>query len=330
MITTTSLAPWQRELADAVTDPDELCQLLQLSIADSQRVRQACQLFSLRVPRGFIEKMQVGDAQDPLLLQVLPQASELLDRAGYSDDPLQEKQHNPVPGLLHKYHGRVLMTLVGGCAVNCRYCFRRHFPYGDNMPGQQGWQQALDYIAKDNSIHEVILSGGDPLIVKNTQLHELIQRIQAITHVHTLRFHTRLPIVLPSRIDDGFIQLLQQTRLQKVMVIHANHANELDIHTAAALKRLQQAQVTLLNQSVLLRGVNDNDRDLINLSRQLWRCGVIPYYLHLLDPVNGVGHFEVAEATALALHQHLKQALPGYCVPRLAREVPGRLSKTWL
>lgn len=323
-------AQWQQELAQAVTDPKQLFAMLQLPPADTASLLAACRQFNLRVPRSFIARMRVGDAQDPLLLQVLPQAQEMELTPGYSLDPLNEKPFNPVPGLLHKYHGRVLLTVVGSCAVNCRYCFRRHFPYSDNIPGNDGWQKALDYIAQDSSIHEVILSGGDPLVVKDAQLFDLVQRIESIPQVKTLRFHTRLPIVLPSRVDKNFLIGLTQTRLKKVIVIHSNHANEIDETVVTALQKLRSVNVTLLNQSVILKGVNDSVEALVALSERLFAVDVLPYYLHVLDPVQGAAHFAITDDEAKQLWKQLAHRLPGYLVPRLAREVPMELSKTIL
>lgn len=320
---------WQTELANLITEPAELLQLLQLDMSLLPQAQRASQLFPLRVPRAFVNRMQKANLDDPLLRQVLPLGAELLAEVGYSKDPLQEIATNPLPGLLHKYPGRVLLTLVGACAINCRYCFRRHFPYRDNNPGQRGWQAVLEYIANDPSINEVIFSGGDPLVANDKILAELAQQIAAINHVKILRIHTRLPIVMPSRITEKFIAWLTGTRLKPILVTHVNHAQELDNSVINVLQYLNKAGVSLLNQSVLLRGINDNVASLIKLSESLFtEAGVLPYYIHLLDKVQGAAHFDVAETTAKQLLQQMTQCLPGYLVPRLVKEEAGKSSKT--
>jgi len=321
---------WQSLLADAVTDPHELCQLLQLDPKHIIDTHFATREFRLRVPRGFVARMQAGNPKDPLLLQVLPQAQEMISTPGYDRDPLQESKVNPVPGLLHKYHGRVLLTLTGACAINCRYCFRRHFPYDDNTPGSTGWQKAVDYIAQDPSIVEVILSGGDPLLMKDAQLQLLLTQLEKISHLKLLRIHTRLPIVLPERMTDELLSLLTRLRLQPVVVVHCNHPQEIDNTVAQALQSLRHAHITVLNQTVLLKNINDNADVLINLSHRLFEQGVLPYYLHLLDPVQGAAHFEVNHQTAQALWSECHAKLPGYLVPRLVQEVAGEKGKNLL
>jgi len=329
-MTTPSLQPsWQKILADVVTSFDELCQLLQLDPLQFSATR-AIQDFALRVPRGFIARMQKGNPDDPLLRQILPLAQEMQLTPGYTQDPLQEKQANPIPGLLHKYHGRVLLLVTGGCAINCRYCFRRHFAYQENMPGQAGWDVALQYIAENPDISEVIYSGGDPLLAKDDLLATLTQKISAISHIHTLRIHTRLPIVIPERIADSLLQVFTSTRLKPVMVIHCNHANEIDSHVIEAVQRLRRADVVVLNQSVLLRGVNDCAETLIALSRRLFEVDVLPYYLHMLDPVQGAAHFAVSEEEAKKLWRTIANKLPGYLVPKLVQEKAGMTSKCLL
>ena len=318
---------WQQALTQAITDPHELCNILQLDPETAEGIQSACESFKLRVPRGFVQRMQKGDPHDPLLLQVLPQAQEMLPTPGYSTDPVKERAVNPVPGLLHKYPSRVLLTLIGVCAINCRYCFRRHFPYEENNPGQQGWQQALNYIANDPSIIEVILSGGDPLLVKDNLLQELILKIAQINHVQIIRMHTRLPVVLPERITSGLSQILASTRLKPLLVIHSNHPQELDASVADALKLLRDKDITLLNQTVFLKGINDNVAVLKALSLRLFECGVLPYYLHCLDPVQGAAHFDMPRAQVQALWRELQAAVPGYLLPRLVEEIPGAKSK---
>jgi EF-P beta-lysylation protein EpmB len=326
-VATTSQSPgdWRRELAEAVSDPHKLLSLLDLehALGDSIVSRPA---FRLRVPMAYIAKMQKGDIDDPLLRQVLPLLDE--NHAGGVSDPVGDLDAMPVPGLLHKYHGRVLLLTTGACAVHCRYCFRRHFPYGDANPARDGWRQALDYIRDHSDIDEVILSGGDPLVLDNAKLGELLQQLERIPHLKWLRVHTRLPVVIPSRIDAPLLQLFSHSRFRITMVIHANHANELTQIEAEALRALSDTGVTLLNQSVLLKGVNDDANALTALSKSLYEVSVLPYYLHLLDPVRGAMHFDVPRNRATALLAQLRARLPGYLVPALAQEIAGADSKT--
>ena len=292
--------------------------------------RAAARLFPLRVPRGFVARMRPRDPRDPLLRQVLPLAEECLAVEGFGADPVGDLSAMVVPGVLHKYHGRVLLTATGACAVHCRYCFRRHFPYAEANPVVDQWHQALDYIAGDESITEVILSGGDPLSLSDRRLAELTTRLEAIPHLRRLRLHTRLPIVLPERVNDELRDWLGATRLKTAVVVHANHANEVDASVIAALADLKGSGAELLNQSVLLRGVNDSTEALMALSEKLFEAGVLPYYLHLLDKVQGAAHFEVEEVAARRLMAELNRQLPGYLVPRLVREIPGAPGKVWL
>lgn len=326
-IPATALRPWQEQLADLITDPLELLALLGLSPAQVGLAPEALKGFPLRVPRPYLARMRHGDPQDPLLLQVLPLAAELLDVPGYGPDPLQEQDANAVPGLLHKYAGRVLLITTQSCAIHCRYCFRRHFPYADNRPGRAQWQQALDYIAADPSISEVILSGGDPLATSNTYLEWLLQELGNIPHLQRLRLHTRLPLMLPDRVDRALLDLLAAWRGQVVVVLHANHAQEFDAEVDAACTRLRTIGVQLLNQSVLLQGINDSADVLCNLSERLFAAGVLPYYLHQLDKVAGAAHFAVPDARALQLVGEVRSRLPGYLVPQLVRETAGDSAK---
>ncbi|MEE9451752.1 MAG: EF-P beta-lysylation protein EpmB [Gammaproteobacteria bacterium] len=316
---------WQKQLADGISDPKALLQCLAL---DPQLAGlRAHEQFKTRVPHCFVARMQPGNINDPLLRQVLPVDKELDPMPGFSHDPLAEAQANPSPGLLHKYHGRVLLTLTSHCAINCRFCFRRHFPYAENHAQGKHWAAILSYIQKDSSIKEVIFSGGDPLLVSDQQLNKLCMQIAEISHIKTLRIHTRLPIVLPDRITPALIKLLAELPLRCVLVIHCNHSNEIDQHVIQAMRALQSAHITLLNQSVLLKGVNDNADALIHLSETLFDCGVLPYYLHLLDKVQGAAHFDIEEAQAKKLHQQMQAALPGYLVPKMVREAAQALSK---
>ncbi len=318
---------WQRQMQQMIRDPEQLFSRLNLDLSARPDLAEALEQFPLRVTEAFVAKMQAGDWNDPLLLQVLPQVQETNLHAGFVDDPLAELDANPVPGLIHKYHGRVLLITTSACAIHCRYCFRRNFPYNDNNPSQKDWQQALDYIAAHPEIHEVILSGGDPLAASDDYLDRLISRIADIPHVETLRIHTRLPLVLPARITAELLTVLSKHRLTTVMVIHCNHPNELDQASIDALNALNDAKIQLLNQTVLLRGINDNAETLIKLSHRLFASRVMPYYLHLLDKVRGASHFDVAEAQAQALMRDVLASLPGYLVPRLVREDPKASSK---
>ncbi len=328
-----SLAPvesvsWQSLLSRSITDPEQLLRRLELDPALLAGARAGAADFPLRVPEPFVERMQKGDPNDPLLRQVLPLGEELLEHPDYVLDPLGEQHTNTRAGIIHKYHGRLLLIVSGGCAVNCRYCFRRHFPYGDNNLSTEQWQQALDYIRGDQSISEVIYSGGDPLAASDKRLAWLTREIAAIPHVRRLRVHTRLPVVIPQRVTSGLIDALCGTRLPVVMVLHSNHANEFDAALGNAVLRLRQAGITLLNQTVLLRGVNDSLETLISLSETLGDHGILPYYLHVLDHVKGAQHFHVDDGAAMGLAAEMLARLPGFLVPRLVREVAGETSKT--
>jgi EF-P beta-lysylation protein EpmB len=321
-------AAWQRALADAISDPQELLHVLDLDLSWLPQARAAARLFPLRVPRSFVARMRAGDPFDPLLRQVLPLGEELQVSVGYRDDPVGDRESRKTTGVLQKYAGRVLLIATGACAVNCRYCFRRHFPYGDETASSHGWDNAIEVLRADPSISEVILSGGDPLNLNDRRLALLTTALTQIPHIRRLRVHTRVPVVLPERVDDGFLEWLRNVPLQKVMVLHVNHAREIDDTVRQRCREIAATGTTLLNQAVLLRGVNDDARALADLSEALFSAGVLPYYLHMLDRVQGAAHFEVDEARAQALMQSLMSELPGYLVPRLVREIPGAASKT--
>ncbi|WHZ18226.1 MAG: Lysine 2,3-aminomutase [Rhodanobacteraceae bacterium] len=321
-----ALPDWRQALRDAVTDPRELLALVGLSeLADRLPANDAG--FALKVPRGFVARMRRGDPDDPLLLQVLPQLVELNDVPGFVDDAVGDLDALAGHGVLHKYAGRALLIAAGSCAVNCRYCFRRHFPYAEELAAGHAWREAIVCLAADTSIREVILSGGDPLVLSTQKLTELTQALRTMPHIIRLRIHSRLPVVLPERIDDALLAWLSGLPLQRVLVLHANHPNELDASVGAACARLREAGVILLNQSVLLRGINDDADVLARLSERLFACGVLPYYLHQLDRVRGAAHFELPDARARALADMLHVRLPGYLVPRLVREVAGEHAK---
>lgn len=325
-----STAVWQQCLRDAITDADTLFDTLKLPKTRLPAARRAAALFRLRVPRGFVARMRVGDIHDPLLRQVLPLDAEHAQVPGFAMDAVGDGASAAGGGLLHKYHGRALVVTTGACAVHCRYCFRRHFDYAENNAGRNRWRTVLAQIAADDSIEEVILSGGDPLSLSDRRLAELTGGLAAIGHVRRLRFHTRQPVVLPERIDRSFLRFFGAIEHPCVVVIHANHANELDASVARALAQLRSAGAVLLNQSVLLAGVNDSVHALRQLSERLFKVGVLPYYLHLLDRVAGTAHFEVGAHRADALMQGLAGQLPGYMVPKLARETPGATAKSVL
>ncbi len=318
---------WQRELARTISDPAELLRRLKLDDAWLPAARRAARMFALRVPLGFVARMKPNDPNDPLLRQVLPLDAECASAPGFVADPVGDLCKMPVRGLLHKYHGRALIVVTGACAVHCRYCFRRHFPYGEAHASPGKLRDVLDYIASDPSIREIILSGGDPLTLNDRRLRELVNSLETIAHIERLRIHTRLPIVLPERVDARLLEWLSACRLKKIVVIHANHANELDVSVSNAIQRLAVTGTTLLNQAVLLRGVNDSVKALCDLSEALFRAGVLPYYMHLLDRVQGAAHFEVPVARAAALIEQINERLPGYLVPRLVQEKPGAMSK---
>ena len=329
-IVSMSEASWRAELAASFTRIEDLLEFLELPPRDLDAGRLAAGRFPFRVTRSYAARMRPGDPTDPLLRQVLPVADELLGRPGFVADPVGDLQAVVAPGVLQKYHGRALVIATGACAINCRYCFRREFPYGESQLGRQREDEALTHIAADSTITEVILSGGDPLVLSDERLGFLVDKIAAIAHVERLRIHTRLPIVLPSRITPDLADMLAGSRLKALVVVHANHAREFDGEVNAALSELRRAGVFLLNQSVLLRGVNDAVHTLVALSKTLFAYGVLPYYLHVLDAASGTGHFDVPLMDALALHDELKQCLPGYLVPKLVREVAGEPYKTWL
>jgi EF-P beta-lysylation protein EpmB len=320
---------WQSELKNGFSRLPDLLSFLDLSPEQFADPSAAIAEFSLRVPRGFAARMKKGDPADPLLLQVLPNQLEMLPSAegGYYTDPLAESAKNPIPGLLHKYADRVLLVLTGSCAINCRYCFRRHFDYSDNQATRPAWEPMLTYIAANSQINEVILSGGDPLLLKDELLTELLARLSTIPHLKRLRIHSRIPVVLPSRITPKLLELFAHCRLQTVLVLHSNHAQEIDEAVVAMARRVQQQGITLLNQTVLLKGINDEVGLLAELSEALFAAGIIPYYLHLLDKVQGAAHFDLPLSRALELYQQLQARLSGYLVPRLVRETAGAPNK---
>lgn len=321
--------PWQQQMKLAIRDVDTLCKALRLPADMASRARGMDQ-FPVFVPPALLARMEPENPEDPLLKQVWPASAEIAPVAGFDSDPLQESSSSPVPGMLHKYHGRVLLVVTGACGVHCRYCFRRHFPYSESPNGVEAWQTALDEIRSDKSIEEVLLSGGDPLTLADKTLHDLVRHISTIGHVKRLRVHSRMPVVIPSRLTSSLMNLLTRSRLQVVFVVHVNHGNEIDQHVSSALEQLSNEQIIVLNQSVLLKGVNDNADALVELSQKLIESRVMPYYLHQLDRVDGAAHFEVPVETGINLIEEIRARLPGYAVPRYVREIPGKPGKTVL
>jgi len=321
-------ASWQQQLAQASISPQSLLKTLGLPLDEFGDFLNANKQFSLKTPQAYINKIQRGSASDPLLLQIMAQSQELLPVDGYSTDPVGDIDSSQTPGLLHKYHGRVLLITTAACAIHCRYCFRRHFPYQQQQAARDDWQDAVRYIENDNSIEEVILSGGDPLVLSDDKISSLISQLEAIPHLSRLRIHSRLPIVLPDRITDDLVNRLSISRFNICMVIHANHANEISEAEIKVLRKLQYAGIHLLNQAVLLKGINHTLNEQIALSNALYSAGVLPYYLHLLDPVQGAAHFEVDEKHASSIISGMRSKLPGFLVPKLVREIAGEDSKT--
>ena len=319
---------WLTILKNAISDPKLLLKALNLPEDNFEQSIAARKLFSLRVPQPFIDKIEKGNPQDPLFLQVMCSDLEFVQAEGFSTDPLEEKNANAVPNILHKYQNRLLFMAKGGCAVNCRYCFRRHFPYDENPGNKKSWQLALDYIAEHPEIEEVIFSGGDPMMAKDSEWAWLLERLEKIQHLQRLRIHSRLPVVIPERITDEFCDLLLNSPLQAVFVTHINHPNEIDEGLAFAMQKLTEAKVILLNQSVLLKDVNDNPHTLKVLSDKLFQAGILPYYLHLLDKVQGASHFYISDERALQIYRELQALTSGYLVPKLAREIGGEPNKT--
>lgn len=320
---------WQSQLSQLITDPLELLETLQLSPEDLlSGAILASEQFKLRVPRAFVEKMSCSNPLDPLLLQVLPHHLELEEHPDFVTDPLDEEAANHIPGVLHKYSSRFLLTLTGACAVHCRYCFRRHFPYQENLPKSDDWLNIQAYLNTQPQINEVILSGGDPLTLSNRKLAQWIERLETIEHIQTLRIHSRVPIVIPNRIDEELITLLKNSRLRIIVVVHSNHAAELDAFTCSKLSNLVKNNILVLNQAVLLKGVNDSAQVLVDLSYRLFEAGVLPYYLHVLDKVKGAQHFDLDAKSIDQIYKDVLAQLPGYLVPKLVREIAGEKNKT--
>jgi EF-P beta-lysylation protein EpmB len=314
---------WKRLWRDAIRDPRELLALLGLDALEDGLPQDASAQFPLRVPRGFVARMRRGDPSDPLLRQVLPVDDEDRIVPGFDLDAVGDAAARSASGVLQKYRGRALLVTTGSCAVHCRYCFRRHFPYDEEVAARDGWREAVATMRADATVEEVILSGGDPLSLATPKLAELTDALATIPHIRRLRIHTRLPVVLPERVDAELAAWLAKLPWPVAVVVHANHANEFDADVDAAIQRLRHTGCTVLNQAVLLRGVNDSVDVLSALSQRAYAAGVLPYYLHQLDRVAGAAHFEVEDSVALSLHAALAARLSGYLVPKLVREVAG-------
>jgi EF-P beta-lysylation protein EpmB len=319
---------WKAELSHCVSSIDDLLNQLGLNANNLSATEQAAIDFPIKVPQPFVQLMEYGNPDDPLLKQVLPISSELAIDSNFSTDPVDESNYNPVPGIVHKYHNRVLMIISPNCAINCRYCFRRHFPYDENRQSKQQWLEALDYLKTKPEINEVIYSGGDPLAANDNFLRWLTAEIESIPHIKRLRIHSRLPVVIPARIDDPLINWLGHTRLKPTFVLHINHANEISTELCQGVDRLKQAGISVLNQSVLLKGINDSSEQLIALSEKLFDAGIMPYYLHMLDPVQGASHFDVSKKHAVEIFHQIQSELPGFLTPKLVQERAGETSKT--
>ncbi len=318
---------WQAIVKSAIRDSGQLLQRLDLAghLPGSPTEEKNFPTF---VPETWLRRIQPGDPQDPLLLQVLPRLAEDAVVPGFVTDAVGDLEAEQAPGLIQKYHGRALLITSGACAVHCRYCFRRHYPYGQAPVSMPQFDDALEVVRQDTQIDEVILSGGDPLMMVDNKLQQLIEMIEAIEHVRRLRIHTRLPVLIPQRVTSGLVGMLKKTRLAKIVVLHINHPQEIDADVRQAMLQLVECHALLLNQAVLLKGVNDDLETLITLSKQLVDSHCQPYYLHQLDRVAGVAHFEVPEAEGCKLIEQMRGRLPGYAVPRYVRESPGESSKT--
>ncbi|VFP87027.1 L-lysine 2,3-aminomutase [Candidatus Erwinia haradaeae] len=320
---------WISQLANVITDFNELLALLGLSqhpdLIAQHTVRDH---FSLRVPRSFVARMQKGDPQDPLFLQVATSQNELISALGYNIDPLSESSYNVCSGILHKYHNRALFLVKGRCAVHCRYCFRRYFPYKDHKGNKVNWQKALQYIHRQNNLDEIILSGGDPLIATDAELSWLFTQLEQVPHLKRIRIHTRLLVVIPQRITTALCERIKRSRLKVLIVTHINHSQEINDELCHGIWLLTRSGVTFLNQSVLLHDINDNAVTLAALSNALFDAGILPYYLHLLDKVHGSAHFYVSDDRARIIFRDFITKVSGYMVPKLVREIPGELSKT--
>lgn len=321
---------WKQQFKNAIKNIDVLCDTLNLREEQLLLLKETNKNFPLRVPWSYVNRINKSDPNDPLLLQILPQAHEEINTPGFVNDPVGDLSSIKSAGLLQKYPGRALLLATSQCGVHCRYCFRQHFPYSNQNPRTNAWENSINELSKDKTINEVILSGGDPLILDDSELSKLAKKLEQITHIRRLRIHTRLPIVIPDRINESLFNWIDKLSLKIVIVLHINHAQELNSYLSSKLQDLSKTNCTLLNQSVLLKNINDNPQTLINLSEALFSTNVLPYYIHLLDKVQGSAHFEVNEARAISIMREVSSRLPGYLVPKLVKEVAGQTSKTIL
>ena len=322
--------PWRRQFQEAIRDPVRLIEHLGLPASMLEPAKRASLDFPLFAPWNYVRRMRAGDASDPLLRQVLPIRAETESIPGYTTDPVGDADAKQQPGLIQKYRGRVLLIVTGTCAIHCRYCFRRHYPYDSEPKSVEAWRPALEQIASDPSVHEVILSGGDPLSLSDARLRALVSELDGMPHLRRLRVHTRLPVVIPDRVTEEMLDWLTTSHLQPYFVLHVNHANELSDEVLSQIDRIRRRGVTLLNQAVLLAGVNDSVDALATLCELRSDHGVLPYYLNQLDRVQGAAHFEVSEKRGRHLVEQLRTRLPGYAVPRYVREVAGEANKVVL
>ncbi len=315
-----SSIPWRQIQKSSKRNLGEVCARLQIN----PELLHQSPSFPLLIPERLLNKMERGNLNDPLLRQFLPLREELETLPMFVEDPVGDTAARAAPRLLHKYHGRALLLVTSACAMHCRYCFRQHFDYVT----EGGYDAELAYLAKDPSISEVILSGGDPLSLSDQTLEELLRDLSGIPHIQRIRFHSRFPVGIPERINDSFLKLLDNIRPQVWFVVHINHPRELDKEIISALQKIARLGIPLLSQSVLLKGVNDDLEVLTDLCEQLADAGILPYYLHQLDRVAGATHFEVSEEEGLTLVDALTSRLSGYAVPRYVREIQGKPSKT--
>lgn len=325
MITRTpgSRQDWRTAIRRTIRDTESLSRALGRTKADIGADDAAHRSFATLVPPAWLDKIDVNDPNDPLLRQVLPIATENEVVSGFIDDPVGDRAARRNGGVLHKYHGRALLVTTGACAINCRYCFRRHFPYSEHLASRGRWKAACAYLKDHPDVTELILSGGDPLMLSTDLLQDLTDQLQSLPHIQTLRVHTRMPVVMPERIDDDLVRWLSRWPGRLVVVIHCNHPNELGPDVASALERLVSSGARLFNQSVLLKGINDRWQVLAKLSQQLFDLQVQPYYLHQLDRTAGTAHFEVDQENAKSIVRQLMAHLPGYLVPKLVQEKAG-------
>ncbi len=322
------ISSWKTELQSSIHHYQDLAEVCNLKLKGLPASENKQSGFPVKVPRPFLSRIDINNPADPLLLQILPTIDENHVSPGFQSDAVGELNKHLTPGLIKKYHGRALLIATATCPIHCRYCFRRHYPYQENQASQDNWAEAISALRKDSSIFEIILSGGDPLSLSDAKLEKLIGLLENIQHLKYLRIHTRFPVVLPKRITNHLLDLLRQTRFRTTMVLHINHAQEIDDDVEHVLHKLHLSNLQLLNQSVLLKGVNDDAKILTKLSESLYLNHVLPYYLHLLDPVQGAAHFDVDEGVARNLMEQLRINLPGYLVPRLVKEIPDTLYKT--